>query len=152
MVGGQWSVAGARYRPLHTAHCGLRPLITDKTMKVLSYQELQVWQKAMQCTVELYALVKRLPIDERYGLSDQMRRAALSIPSNIAEGAERNSTKEFVRFIYVAQGSRAELETQLLLCERVGYLSETEIRPILGGLAEIGRMLHALARRLGGSG
>ena len=76
-----------------------------------SYKELKVWNKAIDLFEEIYRLVKMLPQEERFALSDQMRRAAVSIPSNIAEGQERGSTKEFKHFIMIAQGSRAELET-----------------------------------------
>ncbi|MDR0305512.1 MAG: four helix bundle protein [Chitinispirillales bacterium] len=84
-------------------------------MGIKSYQELIVWQKAMDLAKEIYFLVKKLPKMEMFSLSDQMRRAVVSIPSNIAEGQARNSTKELIRFSAIANGSKAELETQLLL-------------------------------------
>ena len=80
-----------------------------------SYRDLVVWQKSMELTEEIYRLVKTLPREETYGLSDQMRRAAVSVPSNIAEGHGRNSEKEFIRFLCMAKGSVFELETQILL-------------------------------------
>ena len=80
-----------------------------------SYRELIVWQKSMELAEKVYLLVKALPKEETYALSDQMRRAAVSIPSNIAEGHARQSQKEFLQFLCIARGSRAELETQLLL-------------------------------------
>ena len=79
---------------------------------VQSFQDLIVWQKATDLVIEVYNLVKELPKEEQYALSDQMRRAAVSIPSNIAEGQSRNSTKEFIQFLSVAKGSNAELQTQ----------------------------------------
>lgn len=79
---------------------------------VQSIQDLIVWQKAMDLVIEVYNLVKELPKEEQYALSDQMIRAAVSIPSNIAEGQSRNSTKEFIQFLSVAKGSNAELQTQ----------------------------------------
>ena len=79
---------------------------------VQSFQDLIIWQKAMDLVIEVYNLVKELPKEEQYALSDQMRRAAVSIPSNIAEGQSRNSTKEFIQFLSVAKGSNAELQTQ----------------------------------------
>ena len=80
-----------------------------------SYRDLVVWQKSMELTEEIYRLVKTLPREETYGLSDQMRRAVVAVPSNIAEGHGRNSEKEFIRFLCMAKGSVFELETQILL-------------------------------------
>ena len=95
-----------------------------------------------------YLLAKKLPKEELYALSDQMRRSAVSIASNIAEGQQRNSTKEFIQFIGIAQGSRAELQTQLLLAKDFGYLTEKEIEPVWFLLEEIGKMLFVLAQSL----
>jgi len=117
-------------------------------MAAMNYQDLIVWQKAMDMTVEIYKLVKKLPKDEIYSLSDQMRRAAVSIPSNIAEGQERNSSKEFTRYLLIAQGSRAELETQLIICQRIGYFTDSDITDVMTLLKEIGRMLNALKKKL----
>lgn len=97
---------------------------------------------------EIYRLVKLLPKDEAFSLSDQMRRAAVSIPSNIAEGQDRNSGKEFLHFLSIARGSRAELETQIQICVMVGYLSDTDVREVNRLLKEIGRMLSALISKL----
>ena len=83
--------------------------------KLNSYQDLLVWQKSVELCVEIYKLVKLLPKEEMYGLSDQMRRAVVSIPSNIAEGYTRKSTNEYLNFLSIANGSRTELETQLLI-------------------------------------
>jgi four helix bundle protein len=113
-----------------------------------SYRGLIVWQKGMALVEEIYRLVKFLPREELYALSDQMRRAAVSIPSNIAEGHERDSLKEYLRFLYIAQGSRAELETQLELCMKLGYFSEDQIRLSLSLSDEISRMLRKLIKNL----
>lgn len=113
-----------------------------------SYRELLVWQKSMEMTKEIYLLVKKLPKEETYALSDQMRRAAVSIPSNISEGQERNSKKEFCQFLTIARGSKAELETQLLICMQVGYLAEQEIQTAMKQLNEIGKMLTSLINNL----
>ena len=113
-----------------------------------SYRGLIVWQKSMALVEEIYRLVKFLPREELYALSDQMRRAAVSIPSNIAEGHERDSLKEYLRFLYIAQGSRAELETQLELCMKLGYFSEDQIRLLLSLSDEISRMLRKLIKNL----
>ena len=86
---------------------------------IKNHMDLIVWQKAMDLVLHIYSIVKTFPKEETYGLSDQMRRAAVSIPSNIAEGYYRGSHKEFVYFLRIALGSGAELETQLILCERL---------------------------------
>ena len=100
----------------------------------------------MQLVVDVYNLIRLLPKEETYGLSDQMRRAAISIPSNIAEGNARSSQKDMVHFLYIAQGSRAELETQLELCELIGYISKERLEPVLMQTQEIGRMLSGLIK------
>ena len=115
---------------------------------VKGYRELIVWQKAMDLVEETYRLVKFLPKEELYSLSDQMRRAAVSIPSNIAEGQQRNSTKEFVKFLSIAQGSIAELETQYLICTRLKYLTVSQTQPTLDLCAELGRMINGLTSKL----
>jgi len=113
-----------------------------------NYEELIVWQRAMEAAESVYFLVKKLPKDEVFSLSYQMRRAAVSIPSNIAEGQARNSTKEFLQFLAIAKGSRAELETQLLLCVKVGYLTNEDISEVMNLLQEVGKMLAVLAKKL----
>ena len=117
-------------------------------MDARHYRELVVWQKAMALVEEVYKLVKWLPKEELYALSDQMRRAAVSIPSNIAEGQARNSTKEFIQFLSIAQGSRAELQTQILLCERLNYLTREQTKPALVLTEEVGKMAYALKQKL----
>ena len=113
-----------------------------------NYKELLVWQKAMDAAEEVYRLVKLLPREEQFELSSQLRRAAVSIPSNIAEGQARNSTKEFVNFLSIARGSTAELETQLMLCVRLNYLQQTQIDPVFNLCDEISRMLTSLITKL----
>lgn len=115
-------------------------------MQGKNHKELLVWQKAMQLVVDVYNLIRLLPKEETYGLFDQMRRAAISIPSNIAEGNARSSQKDMVHFLYIAQGSRAELETQLELCELIGYISKERLEPVLMQTQEIGRMLSGLIK------
>ena len=116
--------------------------------KVSSYRDLIVWQKAMDMTESLYRIVKKLPKEETYALGDQMRRAAISIPSNIAEGFGRNSKKEYLQFLYIANGSVSELETQLMLCVRINYLKESEIQSILTLLSEIGTIIMTITKKL----
>jgi four helix bundle protein len=113
-----------------------------------TYNDLKVWHKAMDLTTVIYNLVKKLPKEELFSLSDQMRRASVSIPSNIAEGRDRNTNKEFIHFLTIARGSKAELETQLLICAKVGYLSETEISEALNLSTEVGKMLTSLINTL----
>jgi four helix bundle protein len=115
---------------------------------IQNYTDLTVWQKAMDLTAQVYDITKKMPKEEVYGLTSQMRRAAVSIPSNIAEGQARHSKKEFIHFLKIAQGSKAELETQLLLCVRIGYFADTDISDMLNLLQEIGKMLTTLSAKL----
>ena len=117
-------------------------------MKLQSYKDFAVWHKAMDLTVEVYRLVKLLPREEIYALSDQMRRAVVSIPSNIAEGQGRNSTREFIKFLTIARGSQAELDTQLQICVRLKYLSEDETAIAFGLCEEVGKILSSLIAKL----
>jgi four helix bundle protein len=117
-------------------------------MSLKSYRELLVWQKSILATKMVYLLVKRLPREELFALSSQMRRAAISIPSNIAEGQARNSAKEFLKFLSIAKGSKAELETQLTLCVEIKYLTQEDISSVMSLLEEIGKMLNSLICKL----
>ena len=117
-------------------------------MKTSDYKELQVWQKAMDLVVEIYNLTKLLPKEETYAISDQIRRAAVSIPSNIAEGQSRNSVKEFIQFLSIARGSLAELETQLLICVKVNMLTNENINNAQIAIIEIGKMIKGLMIKL----
>ena len=117
-------------------------------MEIKGYEQLIVWQKAMDLTVEVYNLTKLLPKEERYALSDQMRRAAVSIPSNIAEGQSRGSTKEFIQFLHFAAASNAELFTQLLICERVKYFSAEQLKNVKDLSSQVSRMISTLLSKL----
>ena len=117
-------------------------------MGLQKYDDLIVWQKAMDLVAETYRLTRLLPSEEIYALSSQMRRAAVSIPSNIAEGQERNTTKDFINHLYIAKGSKGELETQLLVCVRLQYLMQAQISVAQSLLGEIGKMLNALIQKL----
>jgi four helix bundle protein len=117
-------------------------------MGLQKYEDLVVWQKAMDLVVEVYKLVKSLPDEELFVLSNQMRRSAVSIPSNIAEGHERSTTKDFIKFLHIAKGSKAELETQLQICTRLDYLTQAQIDMAQGLLVEVGKMLNSLIRSL----
>jgi four helix bundle protein len=113
-----------------------------------NHKELKVWQKAYQLCLEIYKLTKAFPKEEIYGLSSQMRRAAVSIPSNIAEGYGRKTTPEYIQSLYIAYGSICELETQLLLSGDLGYIREKEMEKIQQDIGEIERMLKALIKSL----
>ncbi len=117
-------------------------------MQKSRYQNLKVWQRAMDLAEVVYQKVKLLPAEEKYALGDQMRRAAVSIPSNITEGYARRSTRELSHFITIATGSLAELETQVLLCGRIQYLNEAVITELLLTIKEIQRMLANLSTKL----
>lgn len=105
---------------------------------------MKVWQKAMDLTVEIYSLIKLLPREETNALADQMRRAVVSIPSNIAEGHGRNSDKEFIKFLTISRGSLLELETQIEICHRVGYFKAHQTDSASSLMIEISKMLNAL--------
>ncbi|MDE5997287.1 MAG: four helix bundle protein [Muribaculaceae bacterium] len=112
------------------------------------FKQLVVWQKSMDIVENVYNLIKSLPIEEKYGLCDQLRRCSVSIPSNIAEGHRRNSNREFMHFISISRGSIAELETQLLLCQRLRYSESDVISQLCDKLQEIDKMLASLLFRL----
>jgi len=113
-----------------------------------NYSDLIVWQKAMGFVEEVYRASSRFPREEVYGLTSQVRRAAVSIPSNIAEGQGRRSRREFRRFLRVAHGSLREVETQVLLAERLHYLDTDTKGQLMRMSSEIGRLLNGLVRSL----
>lgn len=117
-------------------------------MVIKDFKDLVVWQKAMELVAEVYLIAKKLPKEELFALSDQIRRSAISIPSNIAEGQGRNSTKEFIQFLAISKGSKAELETQLLLCVKVDYLNNKDIETEISLIQEVGKMLNGLQKFL----
>ena len=112
------------------------------------YRDLVLWQKAMDLAAEVHQATVKLPKHELFGLTSQMRRAAVSIPPNIAEGAGRRTTRDFLSFLHVARGSLSELETQLLLAEPIGYFAESEIAGVRQGAVEVGRLLNAVINGL----
>ena len=117
-------------------------------MTIQSYRDLEVWQKAMDLVVECYQITKAFPKAETFGLSSQLQRAAVSIVANIAEGHARQHTKEFQQSLSIAYGSLAELETHILIAERLKYVSTSQLTKLLDRTAEIGRMLNGLRRSL----
>jgi four helix bundle protein len=116
-----------------------------------NYRDLIVWQKSMDLVEHIYRTSRRFPKDELYALTNQIRRAAVSIPSNIAEGQGRGSDPELLRFLRIAHGSLRELETQVLIAQRLGYSNESESNQSLEMAAEVGRLLNGLIRSKAGS-
>ena len=117
-------------------------------MKVRNYRELIAWQRAMDLVEAVYTATRRFPQDELYGLTSQLRRAVVSVPSNIAEGQGRTTTKEFLHHLSIAHGSLREVETQVLIAQRLAYLSEGETEPVLALAGEVGRLVNGLANSL----
>ena len=117
-------------------------------MTVRNYSELIVWQKAMDLVEEIYAATKQFPKEELYGLTSQIRRAAVSVPSNIAEGQGRKSTNEFLHHLSIAHGSLREVETQILIAGRLLYVGQEDINSVLELSAEVGRLINGLANSL----
>jgi four helix bundle protein len=116
--------------------------------KVESYRDLEVWQKAMELAVEAYRLTEPFPAYEQYGLRAQIHRAVVSVPSNIAEGHGRSITREYLHHLAIAHGSLMEVETQIELSVRLGFVKRSVADGVLNQAAECGRMLHGLMRRL----
>ena len=112
------------------------------------YRELIIWKKGMMLAREIYSLTAILPREERFGLSDQLRRAVVSVPSNVAEGYGRESRNEYIRFLRIARGSLYEIETQLYLCISVGFLTRSQTEMAFTLCSEIGKMLTAAIRTL----
>ncbi len=115
-----------------------------------SFRDLRVWQEAMQLTAEVYKGTVGFPRHELYGLSSQMRRAAVSVPSNMAEGNGHRSDKEFSHFLFHARGSLLELQTQLLIAEELQYLSQEDAQRLLAKCEGVGRALSGLINSIGG--
>ena len=112
------------------------------------YKDLIVWKRAMELTKEAYIVARKLPKEENYALADQIRRSAVSIPSNIAEGYGRGSSKDYSRFLSIARGSRYELETQLLLCVALGYVRQHDIESALQLGEEVAKMLNVIISKV----
>lgn len=117
-------------------------------MKSQSYKDLVVWQKAIDLATWVYGLTSRFPKEEIYGIVSQIRRASVSIPSNIAEGQSRQHKNEFIQFLSIAKGSLSELETQLIISGKLEYINENELNEGKERIAELNRLLHPLIVRL----
>jgi four helix bundle protein len=119
-----------------------------QSQKVQSYRQLRTWQKAVDLVEACYALSKQLPRAEEHGMISQLRRSAISIPTNIAEGNGRLARKEYLRYLAIANGSLMEVETLVLLIQRLGYGTPEQLRPITECVNEVGRLLTALRHAL----
>ena len=117
-------------------------------MTVKQYSDLIVWQRAMDLVEQVYRITRTFPKEELYGLSSQLRRAAVSIPSNIAEGHSRSS-RDFVHFLSIAHGSLSELETQMLIAERLAYVEAGQMSDFAKLSSEVGRLIHGLSNSIG---
>jgi four helix bundle protein len=116
-----------------------------------NYKELKVWQKAYQLCLKIYRATRKFPKEERFGLISQIRRAVVSVVSNIAEGYGRRTTAEYIRSLYIAYGSNCELETQILLSGDLGYIERARLKGIIEKIQEVERMLKALIKSLEGN-
>jgi four helix bundle protein len=117
-------------------------------MVVVNYTDLIVWQKGMDFVEAVYKRTSQFPREDIYGLTSQLRRAAVSIPANIAEGQGRRSSRDFRRFLAIAYGSLREAETHILIAERLNYLAASEKKSLMAVTAEIGRLLNGLSNSL----
>lgn len=133
-MSGKWQVASGEWREDH--------------MTVKSFNELIVWQKGVDSVEAVYAATSKFPRDEIYGLTSQLRRAAVSIPANIAEGQARQSTRDFLHFLSIARGSVAEVETHLIIAQRLRYITDEQNSVLLERLTEIARLLRGLSKPL----
>lgn len=109
-----------------------------------NFRELKIWQKGIDIAVAIYKLTEQFPSNEKYALTSQMKRSGVSISSNIAEGAGRNSSKDFAHFLDISVGSSNELETQLIIAERLSFISEKESQILIGEINEVQKMTRKL--------
>jgi four helix bundle protein len=116
--------------------------------RIRSYRDLLIWQRGIELAKLVYKTTRGLPDDERFGLTTQLRRAAVSVPSNIAEGQARQSTREFRHYLHIALGSLAEVDTQVVLAIGLGYMQKETGRIIFGLIIELQKMIHSLIRKL----
>ncbi|NEP08731.1 MAG: four helix bundle protein [Symploca sp. SIO2C1] len=117
-------------------------------VEVKSYRDLKVWNRAMDLVIMCYRLTSKLPKTEVYGLTSQIQRAAVSIPANVAEGKGRHHLGEYIHHLSIANGSLKELETHLLIAERLSYLENSELHPVFELADEVGKMLNTLIKAL----
>ncbi len=117
---------------------------------IKSHRDLKVWQAGMELSLSIYRLTESFPKSEVFGLVSQMRRAAISIPANIAEGFSRRHKTEFVQFLHIAKGSLSELDTFVCLCERLGRLDQQSVAHLSGQIEAVGKMIHGLLNSIRG--
>ena len=115
---------------------------------IRNYRDLEAWKESMDLVEDVYKITKSLPAEELYGLRSQIRRAAVSIPSNVAEGHGRKGTGEYLHHLSIAKGSLTELETQLILCVRLKYFSRESLKPVWQQAQSVGKLLTGLIRSL----
>lgn len=127
----------------------MEPASPRKGVPSFCYRDLVVWQRSMRLCKRIYGISEGFPNAERFGITAQMRRAAVSIPSNIAEGQGRLNVKEFRQFLGIARGSLRELETQTFLAQELGYVDSQSVCEVLGIMEEVSRMLNKLITKLG---
>jgi four helix bundle protein len=127
---------------------GRQAMAEEAAGKIKSFKDLRIWQKGIQLVEDVYAVSRSFPKEEVYGLQSQLRRSAVSIPSNIAEGFARLHNKEYRNFLYISLGSCAELTTQVIIASRLKYIEETKANTILCDITEISKMTMSLIKRL----
>lgn len=115
---------------------------------IKSYKDLDVWKRSVALVKDIYKITSRFPKEEQFGLISQMKRSAISIPSNIAEGRTRQHTNEYVQFLYIALSSCSELSTQLIISEELNFINKAELEKILNSLDSIGKMVNGLIKSL----
>lgn len=116
--------------------------------KIKSFKQLKIWQKGIEIVKDIYTLTKQFPKEELYGIPSQMRRSAISMPSNIAEGFKRYHSKEYSQFLHIVLGSAAELETQLIIAKELGFINEEKLNDISEKLDHISKMISSLLNKL----
>lgn len=126
----------------------MNPESTNKQMKIKDYKDLQIWQKGIEIVDKIYNITDSFPKSELYGLTSQMKKASISIPSNIAEGFARNHYKEYKQFLSIALGSCAELDTQLIIANRRGYIKNNDLEVLADQINHESRMISSLINKL----
>ena len=116
--------------------------------EVKTHYDLNVWNDSITLVKEIYSITTKFPKDEIYGLTSQIKRAVVSIPSNIAEGASRQTTKEFIQFLYIALGSVSEVETQLIIAKELSFIDDNDLNILLTKIESIKKMLNGLIKHL----
>jgi four helix bundle protein len=114
--------------------------------KTRSYQDLIVWQKAVQLVTDIYSLTKKFPADERFGIISQLNRASISIPTNIAEGWGRETSKNYLQFLRTSRGSVMEVQTLLIISKNLGFVSQSEFESLSAKVEEVGKILQGLIK------